>query len=587
MAGVVSKKSAARRSLLEEINIRGIGVIDNALVEFKPGLNVITGETGAGKTMLLTALSLILGGKTDSDLVRQGHERLTASGSFRMPEISSQHLSELLAEHEPELDDSRIIFSRSVTHDGKSRAQLCGTTTTASILNDFGGEFIEIHGQHANLVLSKAHKQRELLDTFGGESFAQSLEDYRETYGQYLSLKIQIAELKKALADRDREIASLKEIHQEFSKLKAKEDELEELDNLISRLESVEDLRIAATGASQALSDEEQGVTASLHQVKRFLQSAKGKDATLDKLQERVSDSLFNLIDVGSDLEKYLESLSADPKALESALNRRAAVLNFAKKFGNGSDRAEALKSAIAVAMNAQTRIQDLTGGDTRVSELEEALGKLRAELLIKAKGITSQRNRLAEELSGAVTSELHDLAMQKALLKIEVETRSGASDADFMNHGLDEVVMLFTAHGGGDLLPIAKAASGGELSRLMLAIEVVIAQNYPLGTYVFDEVDAGVGGKAALEVGRRLRELSKSAQVIVVTHLAQVAIWADNQIVVEKDLSGSVTESTIRTLREDEREREIARMLSGVEDSEHAQEHARELLNLRLSEKA
>jgi DNA repair protein RecN (Recombination protein N) len=176
---------------------------------------------------------------------------------------------------------------------------------------------------------------------------------------------------------------------------------------------------------------------------------------------------------------------------------------------------------------------------------------------------------------------------MPKAIVKVEIQSRPGANDSDFTNFGLDEVAMLFTSHEGGDLLAISKAASGGELSRLMLAIEVVIAQNYPLGTYVFDEVDAGVGGKAALDVGRRLRELSKSAQVIVVTHLAQVAIWADNQIIVEKDLSGSVTESTIRSLREDEREREIARMLSGVEDSEHAQEHARELLNLRLTEKA
>jgi DNA repair protein RecN (Recombination protein N) len=230
--------------------------------------------------------------------------------------------------------------------------------------------------------------------------------------------------------------------------------------------------------------------------------------------------------------------------------------------------------------MSAQRRIQDLAGGDSRVGELEEELAKLRLELLSSAQSVTSQRTILADKLSVAVTSELHQLSMPKAIVKVEIQSRPGANDSDFTNFGLDEVAMLFTSHEGGDLLAISKAASGGELSRLMLAIEVVIAQNYPLGTYVFDEVDAGVGGKAALDVGRRLRELSKSAQVIV-------AIWADNQIIVEKDLSGSVTESTIRSLREDEREREIARMLSGVEDSEHAQEHARELLNLRLTEKA
>lgn len=586
MDGVVSKKSAVRRSLLEEINIRGIGVIDNALVEFTPGFNVITGETGAGKTMLLTALSLILGGKTDGDLVRTGHDRLTTSGTFVMPEKRSERLQVLIDEFDPQIDDNRIIFSRHVTRDGKSRAQLCGVSTTAAVLHELGSEFIEVHGQHANLVLSKANKQRELLDSLGGEELESIAITYREALANYLALKAQIAELRRSLADRDREIASLEELQREFSKIKPKKGELSDLDNLISRLESVEDLRIAATGAAQGLNDEEHGAITSLHQTKRFLMGARGKDEYLDALHDRISDSLFNLIDVASDLDRYLESLSADPNALETSLSRRALLLTFAKKFGTGAEKAEALDDAIDQGQNALQRIRDLTGGDERIVELEEELRSLRLTLVDTARSLSNERETLAAKMSSSVTKELHQLAMPKAQFSVNVSTKSGEQDSEFSTSGIDDVAMLFTAHGGGELLPISKAASGGELSRLMLAIEVVIAERYPLGTYVFDEVDAGVGGKAALDVGRRLRELSKSAQVIVVTHLAQVAMWADTHIVVEKDSAGAVTESSIRTLRDDEREREIARMLSGVEESEHAQEHARELLDLRLSQK-
>jgi DNA repair protein RecN (Recombination protein N) len=400
-------------------------------------------------------------------------------------------------------------------------------------------------------------------------------------------LKRTIAELRKSLQDRDREISSLKELSAEYSKIKPKEGELDELDALISRLESVEDLRVAATGAQQALSDEDNGGLNSLQHSKRFLQGARGKDQQLDSINEKVSEALYTLIDAASDIDRYIENLSADPSALENALQRKALITSFTKRFGSSGDKYEALAEAIQRAKSAEKRIADLTGGDDRVAELESELDQHRRELLKKGKDLTRLRIDAASSLSKSVTAELHLLAMPKAIFNVKVESRSGENDGDFQSHGLDEVAMLFTSHGGGELLPISKAASGGELSRLMLALEVVIAERYPLGTYVFDEVDAGVGGKAALEVGRRLRKLAQSSQVIVVTHLAQVALWADNHIVVEKDTSGAITESSIRRISDHDREVEIARMLSGVENSEHAQEHARELLDLRITEKA
>ena len=586
MVGVASKKKAANRTRLEEINIRGLGVIDQAIVDFSPGLNVITGETGAGKTMILTALSLLLGEKTDSDLIRTGHERLTVSGVFSV-NGPSRSLSTFIDEQGIDLADDEIVVARSVTRDGKSRALISGGTTTASTLALLGEELIEVHGQHGSLVLNKSNKQRELLDLSGSESIGNPLIEYQSNVESYQALRKDISDLKKAMADRDKEIATLRELAHEFEKIKPKPEELNDLETIISRLESVEDLRIAASGAQQALADEESGSLNSLHHMKRFLQGARGKDSALDALHDRATDALFTLIDVGADLDRYVENLSADPQALESALSRKALLTTFAKRFGDSSDKYEALNQAIAKAEFSRQRISDLTAGDDRIAELEAKATILREKLLMVARTLSHAREHEAKRLGEKVTTELRELAMPKSQFEIRIASRTGERDEDFTPTGLDEVAMLFTSHGAGELLPISKAASGGELSRLMLALEVAIAEKYQLGTYVFDEVDAGVGGKAALEVGRRLWKLSQSAQVIVVTHLAQVALWADNHIVIEKDISGSVTESTIRRISDHDREVEIARMLSGVEESEHAQEHARELLNLRITEKA
>lgn len=583
----MSKKGASTRSHLQEISIRGLGVIDNAQVEFKPGLNVITGETGAGKTMLLTALNLILGGKADSDLVRSGNERLTTSGRFLLPNPTPSEIKDLLEQNDVIIEEGEILLNRSVAKDGKSRAVVSGVSTTAAILNALSEQLIEVHGQHANQVLSKPAKQREVLDSFCDSEITPALQKYRQELEGYLATKKQIEELSKAARDKDRLVRELSELDSEFRKLKPQMGELAELDNLISKLGSIEDLRIAATGASEALNHEDQGGLNSLQQSKKYLQGARGKDPQLDEIQERVSEALFNLIDAAGDLQRYLDNLEADPNSLENALQRRSTLLSFAKKYGTSSDREQCYKEAIEQGLLAGNRIKDLDGGDERIAQLTKEVAQKRESLLKLAHRITAIRKAAATEFAKQVEKELQLLAMPKANLSVVVNPRTGESDSDFQLFGLDEIQILFSAHSGGDLLPIAKAASGGELSRLMLGIEVVIAHSYPVGTYIFDEVDAGVGGRAALDVGRRLKALAKEAQVIVVTHLPQVAIWADHHIKVEKNSDGAVTESSIRAITDSERELEIARMLSGVEGSEHAQEHARELLNLRLAQKA
>lgn len=588
MVGGVSETHHLKRTRLEEVSIRGLGVIENATVEFKPGLNVITGETGAGKTMVLTALSLVLGGKTDSDLIRKGSERLVVSGRFALSDPIQPSLKSLIENNEIEPEEDELLLTRTLNSDGKSRASICGLNTTASILAQFGSALIEIHGQHGTLQLSKPQKQRELLDRFGGKNIELLLNEYQELLESFEANSNRVENLKRALLDRDKEVVVLQELLGETKKLKPEIGELSSIDTEIKRLESVEEIRLALNTLLSALDGEEQGARTSLGIARRTIQSVRDKDQVLDEVAVVIEEGYFALAEVSSRLHTYLEDLAADPMRLEDLLNRRAALRTYAKRFGEGANLEESLEVALKRAEAASNRMKDLSGGEGRVDELEKELRASYLKLLNVAGRLTHLRREQALKLDKEVTRELRALAMPKAHFRCEVredlklEANGEMLDSSkFGRFGNDEVLMRFTAHNEGELLPISKAASGGELSRLMLALEVVVAETSPMGTYLFDEIDSGIGGKAALEVGRRLKQLAEKSQIIVVTHLAQVAIWGNNHLRVLKDSDGSITESSVTNVEGGERESEIARMLSGLEGSEHAQEHARELLDL------
>lgn len=563
--------------------MKNIGVIEDAIVEFSPGLNVITGETGAGKTMVLTALSIVLGGKSDVDRIRSGSERLTTAARFSIPKSPNEDLSRLLEEHDPEIEEGELILSRSLTRDGKSRAHLANVSAAASVLADFGKELLEIHGQHATFYLSKSARQRDLLDRYCGQKLQIALADYQKIISQYQILFERIVELERAKKNREIELETLRELSDAYRSLKPQIGELNKIESHIKRAESIDLLRSAAAGAQSSVDGEETGAIASIQQARRFLNSAKGRDSDLDSIGERIENLSYDLTEISSELERFLAGFEGPEASIDELQQRRSQLLNFAKRFGIGSDKDEALDSAISRANETNSRIADLTGGDSRIDELRNELSTLFSKLKEAANEVSVLRIQGAKRLSNDVTKELHELAMPTAIFSCEVKSESGDSIENFASSGVDEVTMLFSAH-GGELLHINKAASGGELSRLMLAIEVVVASTQPKETYIFDEIDAGVGGKAALEVGRRLRSLAKESQVIVVTHLPQVALWADRHLLVTKE-SGSITQSSISIVDGRSREVEIARMLSGLESSEHAQEHARELLELRNRE--
>ena len=571
----------SERTFLEEITIRSIGVIDQAGLEISKGLTVLTGETGAGKTMILTALNLILGGKSESALVRKGNERLLASGRFSIPseQVSSFEDAGVTVE------DGELIITRSVTSEGKSKATVNGIAVTAGTLATVGELLVEVHAQAANLNISKSAKQRDLLDKFAGADFETAMGEYTAILTSYHSLKSRINALRKSVDKQDQELAQLREFVSLLSKLKLKRGEYVDISAQIERLSNVEVLRLAGAAATSAVDDEDAGALTAIGIARHALDSARGKDGELEAIYGQLSEGFFLIDEARGALASYMHSLEADPVQLDYLNARKSEINLLVKKYGGtGAPEIEA-DALIDRFESSSSAISDLEGGDDRLNEMEVELTGIKKSLVVAAKSLTTMRNEAAIRLNTAVTHEVQHLSMPHTSFVAQVNTvdYSALKEADFTSLGCDEVAMFISSHKDAPLVALAKGASGGEMSRVMLALEVVIAASHPVGTYVFDEVDAGVGGKAAIEVGRRLHALSLHAQVIVVTHLPQVAAWADSHFVVTKDIDGSVSQSDVRKVEGENRIEEIARMLAGLENSISAREHAAELLSLKV----
>ena len=407
------------------------------------------------------------------------------------------------------------------------------------------------------------------------------LNEYFTRFEQYLNLRKRITELEKQLSIRELEISKLEGIVKDFERVKPQPGEIVELENEINKLGAVEELNAGIIQALSAINSEDNSAISALGVSKKLLENLKGKDSNLDSLIEDQSEIIYDFLEVTGKLERYLSGLEADPARFDFLQLRKSELLGLVKKYGIGSDRETAYENLLIESAEAGSRLADLQGGDLRLQELKQESKAKFAETASAAKKLSESRISWAAKLSRAITDELSLLAMPNAKLVVSVVGNDPDDSKSYSSAGIDEVSFLFTSHNNGKLLQISKAASGGELSRVMLAVEVVLAKNSPVGTYIFDEVDAGVGGRAAVEVGKRLSMLAKNSQVIVVTHLAQVASWADNHLVVTKSESGSVTQSNIVEVTGSERRKEIARLLSGQDESVSAQEHAGELLDM------
>lgn len=563
--------------MIEEIHIRDLGVITDARLPLQPGLSVLTGETGAGKTMVVTALGMLLGARSDASSVRSGAKSALAEAVVRLPH---NHPALTLAQdaggsvEELNGEQSELLLARTVNASGRSRAHIGGCSAPIGTLADIGHTLVAVHGQSDQLRLKSAAAQRHALDSYAGETLTRLLGEYRTTYDRYRAAAAELKEVRENSRARALEAQTLRGALEEIDSVDPQEGEDTALKAESLKLMNVEALRTAAAAASAALAGseyaegDEVNVLGLLDTARGALQHQAEADEELASLAHRLNEVLILSTDISSDLASYTASLDGEsPERLAHVQNRLAQLKNLTRKYG--ADITEVLDWAQA----SRARLNTLTDDPTRQENLEAELVTLRQKLGEQSQALLEARRGAARILAEAVSEELTALAMPNASLIVEV------SEAEkFSPYGKDTVTFMLAPHKNAAPRPLGKGASGGELSRVMLALEVVLAEVDPVPTFIFDEVDSGVGGKAAIEIGRRLAMLAQHVQVLVVTHLPQVAAFADQHILVLKNDDASL--SKVQVLTDEQRVVELARMLAGHDQSEAAQEHARELLH-------
>jgi DNA repair protein RecN (Recombination protein N) len=584
--------------VLEELRIGGLGVIEDASLAFSPGLTVITGETGAGKTMVVAGLGLLFGGRADTGRVRPGVGRATVEGRLRPDVTRAAGVLARAADAGVEPDeDGSLLLARTVTAEGRSRAYLGGRGVPVSVLAELGGYAVAVHGQSDQLRLLQPAEQRSALDRYAGSEHEKFLARYREVYENWRRLAAELTELRRNMRERRQQADLLRLGLVEIDSVAPQSGEEQELAEEARRLEHAESLRQAVTAAHLALAgdpDDPTGGTDAgmlLGEARGLLDAQSDVDPRLGEYAQRISEAVTLVGEVAIELTGYLDGLDADPARLATVHERRAALRSLTRKY------AEDVNGVLAWAERARAQLAALDVSDDAIAAQEAERDRFARDVVDLAARVTESRQRAAGEFSADVTRELAGLAMPHATVLAHVAPFApgkGQATVELDGgrlavgpDGADEVELRLTANPGAPALPLQRGASGGELSRVMLAVEVVFAGAGGPPTLVFDEVDAGVGGRAAVEVGRRLARLARRHQVIVVTHLPQVAAFADRHLLVAKDSTGAVTTSGVRMVEDTERARELARMLAGMPDSDLGVAHAEELLAVAANEKA
>ena len=580
--------------VLEEMRISGLGVIDDAVLELSPGLTVVTGETGAGKTMVGQGSDLLFGGRADAGRVRPGSAKAVVEGRLSLP-AGSPALARA-AEAGAELDDGALLITRTVAVDGRSRAHLGGRSVPAGVLAELSEHVVAVHGQSDQQRLLRPAAQRGALDRYAGAPVGVPRERFRVGYERWRSVRADLAALRDAAAERLREAELLRLGLAEVEAAAPTPGEDDALREQVDRLANADDLRAAAAGAQAALTGDEVGddvdALGLLTAARRTLEGAAGLDPARGALAARVAEAAFLVADVAADLAGSATGVDADPASLATAQDRLGALTALVRRHA-----ADDVDAVLAWSQTASLRLRDLDGADDRIAELEEQEQALREELAGAGEGLSAARAEAAGRFGAAVGAELTALAMPHARVTAAVtqtEDPRGLAVGERVlavgPDGLDAVELLLVPHPGAPPRPLHKGASGGELSRVMLAVEVVLADSDPVPVMVFDEVDAGVGGRAAVEIGRRLARLARDHQVLVVTHLPQVAAFADQHLQVVKASSGpgagSVTRSGVVALDDTARIAELSRMMAG-HDSGLARGHAEELLAAAAADRA
>lgn len=571
--------------MLAEIAISNLGVISHASAELSPGLTVLTGETGAGKTMVVTGLRLLTGGRADASRVRTGSDGAVVEGAFStggLPEDAVGAVRDIATAAGADADENgEYLVSRSVKASGRSSAHLGGRKVPAATLGELASHLLTIHGQNDQLRLMAPEQQMSALDRFD-PAIAAKLRRYREAYTDWRAAAKDLKERTEKRLELAQEVDRLQFALEEIDAVSPQAGEDDELVATINRLQDVDALREAAETALVAIDGadavggvggEEEPASDLIGRAQQALEAASDQD--LRDLGARLGEVAGELSDVSAELGSYTGSLPSDPEELERLLQRQQEIKALTRKYAPDA------AGVVAWRDKAQARLAKIDTSEGAVEKLKAKVAELEGELQRRAAELTKARQKAAERLGAAVTEELHGLAMPKAQLRVQV------SQAPYGRDGADAVEILLAPNTALEPKPLATSASGGELSRVMLALEVILSESSSGATLVFDEVDAGVGGRAAVEIGRRLARLADGNQVIVVTHLPQVAAYADTHLHVSKDVGDEAVTSGVAALQPEERIEELARMMAGMDDSDTGRAHAAELFERAQSEVA
>jgi len=574
--------------MLEELVIKDFALIENDYLEFNNGFTVLSGETGAGKSILIGALSFLLGGKAEVQQIRNGKPEASVSGTFYLKDSSAGSVrKELLENQEPEnarewlfhhgieIENDRVLLRRYIRNTGKSGAWINDTPVTRTDLAQFSSFLVDIHGQHEHQSLMKVAEHRKFLDRSAG--IVSEVEEFTKLYALLVSKRKQLAQYSMSESDRLRKLDMANFAVQEISQLKLQKEEDVQLEDEESRLSSFEKIYSSTEETVQILSDAETSVVDLLKQVRKNTSHIAEMDKSVASLDERLEAAFYEISDIAEEFESYKQKLVFDPSRLTEIQDRLSTIYNLKKKYASSVNAP--LSEVFDYFEKAQAFIDENSDGNNIKDKLTAEIKVLEKEVLKKAQIITEKRKTAAVTLSKQIDEILHTLGMQ-AHFEVGLTEKEGSEvEQKCGPYGKDVIEFLISSNPGNPLLPLAKIASGGELSRVMLALKTVFAQTDCVDTLIFDEIDTGIGGEVAVAVGKHLKFLAQKSQVFCITHLASIAVYADNHIKIEKAVEGGITSSNVYNIEGEQRVAEIARMLSGDSDNQQSLEHARSML--------
>lgn len=573
--------------MINDLRIQNIGVIEDVSLEMSAGFTVLTGETGAGKTMILTAFQMVIGEKVDNNLVRANEKTAVVEAFIQVP--NDKNIRARLEELDIAIEDGGTQLSRTIAREGRGKIILGGRSVPSATLEEITQSSITIHGQGDQVLLNKPNYQRELIDQFAGQEHLKMLQNYQELYAKYVETRKRLEELNKAGSQNALRISQLQESLKELTEANLEIDEeitITERINLINNSEDIFESLALADKLLNGGEDSSGSISSQINSARKALDAAAAKSDRIASLRDQISNLEAEISNVASDVNRDLSSLDRDPATIDKLESRRALIKKMLTKYGPTS------KDALANIQIFQNQLLDIEDLPAAIENVEKEIKTILKDLSQMAQILHDTRIESALNISKAIEKELTSLSIPNAKFQVSVETNEDPQGLKitiagkdhlllFDNHGVNQISFEFSANPGQPLRPITKVASGGEMSRIMLAVELVFSQNVAAKTMIFDEVDAGIGGAAAIEVGKRLKALAQHHQIVVVTHLPQVAAFADKHLKVEKSATGNVTTSSVTELDQNARVTEIARMMAGIEDSASALEHARELLGM------